>query len=218
MPYICVWCQKITGKILIGVRSDLLCPPQRRRHRKTSSTTEIHMYRLIFDFVCTGRPYISNNTHYSGKIIKIMSWRDDIHFLCHRMTFSLPQRNQTYARLDKKKKNKRKTKRFVSFDIVVVVVIVVLKFSATQIRKYFAQEFPNWNFICGPDVANWHRTKIEQIKTRNNGTSLMETWNGEKFQRIICHQKSTLRIRESRHADATTKIQFNTMLFGCRSH
>lgn len=50
------------------------------------------------------------------------------------------------------------------------------------VRPIVERNFSMRNFIYGPDVANRHRIKIEQIKTENTINSLTKTWYGEKFQ------------------------------------
>lgn len=117
MVYICRLVSKnFAGKILIGVRSDLLCPLHRRPHRKISSTTEIHMYRLISNFVCdqecrTGRRYIYNNTHYSGNIIKnhVVTGRHSFSVSSNDFQF-IPAKSNVRHTESRKKKTKEKRK------------------------------------------------------------------------------------------------------------
>lgn len=94
----------------------------------------------------------------------------------------------------------------------------ISKFSATQIRNTLHGNFRIGILFTDLMLPIGTAQKLNKLKAE---TTALHSWKHETektFERIICHQKSTVRIREPRHADATTEIQFNTMLFGCVAH
>lgn len=106
---ICVWCQKITRRY--WSRCVAICYI-RTIAIENLPGDRIHMPQINVRF---GRKTGPTTICECVPTIEIMSWRDDIRFLCHRMTFTKSHRNQNDRAFRRTTKNKSKTLKICVF-------------------------------------------------------------------------------------------------------